>query len=191
MTGDFPDKFNKLAERLKRGDRRAASEIFDHWHPKIFAFFLRKTGDRQGAEDLAQDIFIKVLTRIETFEPKTGAFSAWIWGISKNALIDHYREKKAIRFSEMKGPEEDEDEVDFPGKEVSYEDKIEVKRVLAAAESLDPDEKELFDLHHISGLSYSEISAIMGKSEAALRVYVHRLNLKLRKKLNEKIIPKI
>ena len=87
-------QLNALAQKMQRGDNRAAEKIFRHFHPLLFRFFVGRILNKDIAEDLTQDVFFKVISRIETYRKDSGNFSAWFWRIAKNRLVDHYREKK-------------------------------------------------------------------------------------------------
>lgn len=89
------DKFNQLAERLKKGDHQAAEAIFNNFSAPIFRFFLIRTSSRETAEDLTQEVFLKLVNKIGTFNENLGSFSGWLWQIAKNTVKDYYRKKKS------------------------------------------------------------------------------------------------
>lgn len=173
------DEFNKLAERLKKGDKKAAEEIFNHFSPLIYRFFLARTSKRELSQDLMQDVFVKLISKIETFNNESGHFSAWLWQIARNTLIDYFREKKEISFSDA--PEGIEDNYKTEDK---TERNIIVKEVLEVVKNFNVEDQEIFTLHYISDLSYKEISRITGKSEGALRVAIHRITKKVKDIVN-------
>ena len=88
------EHFNALALRLKAGDQNAGKELFDYWSPLLFRFFMIRLTNRGKAEDLVQDVFLKLVARIDTFDTNAGNFTAWFWQVAKNTLKDYYREKK-------------------------------------------------------------------------------------------------
>lgn len=173
------DPFNLLARRLKRGNRQAGAKIFDHFSPQIFRFFLVRTFNRDIAQDLTQEVFLKVIAKIKTFDERLGSFSGWIWQITKNTAKDYWRKKKAIPLSdEMLKYKENKDFLD--GKN-SPELKIKIDEILDLIKDLNEQEQEVFSLHYLSDLPYRTISRMLKKSESSLRVLVHRVNKKIRK----------
>ncbi len=169
------DEYTILAISWKNGEQRAGEQIFDHFAPQIFRFYMVRTYNRDISEDLTQNVFLKVTNKIQSFDEKLGTFSSWIWQIARNSLIDHFREKKYIVFSDI--PSESDNfinEKDDPTHEIREAE------ILTLVKRLSREEQEVFSLHHISSLSYKEISVRMRKSEGALRVLVHRINRKLR-----------
>lgn len=169
------DKFNKLANQLKVGDTEAGEEIFNYFSPLIYRFFMARILNQACAEDLVQDVFLKVVARIDTFDDELGNFSGWIWQVARNSLIDYYRDKKEVAFADM--PEGFEDM--HKAKDITHV-KMAAKEILDMVKNFKEDEQEVFTLHYISDLSYKEMSKITGKSEGALRVAVYRLNKKIR-----------
>lgn len=171
--------FNTLAEELKNGNEEAASQIFDYFSPKIYHFFIARVLQKEIAEDLTQEVFLKLVKKIHMFDKSKGDFSVWLWQIAKNLLIDYYRSnKKNILLPDMevisKITVTKEIIINNPEKQIIDEITKEIKK-------FDELEKDLFAMRYLSELSYREISQISGKSEASLRVAVHRLNKKIRK----------
>lgn len=169
------DKFNKLANRMKSGDLKAGDEIFSYFSPLIYRFFMARVLSRDLAEDLTQDIFVKVVGKIDLFDENAGNFSAWIWQIARNSLIDYYRDKKETSFSDM--PEGMENM--FRTRDMSF-DKIRVMEIMDVVNAFEEGDREIFTLFYLSDLPYREISKITKRSEGSLRVAVHRMNKKIR-----------
>lgn len=170
-----PKDFNKIAGNLQKGDQKSAEEIFSYFAPKIFRYFVLRIGDRDKAEDLVQNVFLKLVKRVGSYKPELGHFSSWFWQIAKNTLIDHYRENKGVVLCELnEAVLEKEDDTHSPAKD-------RLKEVLDATEKiLNEEEREMFSLRHLSGMSFREMSQILGKSEGTLRVAIHRINRKIR-----------
>lgn len=190
MDSQENDKFNqsrhinhyvwdKLALRLQKGDMKAGEKLFDHFSVLIYRFFMARVLNKEIAQDLTQDVFVKVVSKIGSFNENSGNFSGWIWKIAKNSLIDHYRVKKEVLFS-------DDAESLFGSYsiELAVEDRIKVKDVLDIVENFSEEEREIFSLFYISDLPYKEISKITGKSEGSLRVAAHRIIQKIRKTIH-------
>ncbi len=170
---------NALAEKMKKGDKIAAEEIFNKLSPQIFRFFLSRLGNREIAEDLTQDIFFKIIKKIGTFDKKSGNFNTWFWQIARNSLIDYYREKKSVPLSDFL-----EERKDIPDETNNLKAKVEAEEILSAVKSFTPEDQEIFTLRYVSDLSYKDIGRVVGKTEGSLRVIIHRLNNKLRKIIN-------
>ncbi len=169
------EQLNRLATRLKRGDVRAGEEVFNHFSPLLYRFFLARTTNRAISEDLTQDVFFKVISKIDTFDDEKGNFPGWVWQIARNTLIDHYRGKSDIPFVDAgEGIEDISVAVD------DIDQRMKIRAIMEAVGRLTEEEQELFSLRYVSDTSYKDMSALIGKSEPALRVALHRLNKKVK-----------
>ena len=169
------EQFKTMAARLKRGDIGAGDEAFTYFSPLLYRFFLTRTGDRALAEDLTQDVFFKIIAKIDTFDDGKGNFPGWIWQIARNTLIDHFREKKDIAFVDAgEGVEE------IAVSTADVDQQMRVRVIMDAVRGLSEEDQELFTLRYVSDVSYKDMSALVGKSESALRVALHRLNKKVK-----------
>jgi len=172
----------KLAIRMKKGDRRAAAKLYEELFPKAFGFFFTRTGKRETAEDLSQDMFVRLVEKIESFDEQRGAFTAWFWRMARNLLIDHYRLKHETPFSLF---EESEVEAMAVTAMPDMDRRLEYRKIQHVLKTLSDDERELFELRYVADVSYKEIAAILDKSEGALRVASLRVREKVKKALND------
>lgn len=179
MNSQDNDNLNKLAVRMKKGDMKAGGKLFDYFSTLMFRFFVARTRSKEVSQDLTQDVFVKVVSKIDSFDENQGNFSSWIWQIAKNSLIDYYRVKKEVPF-----PEDDENFFGSYRIEDDIEDKAKIKDILSVVERFSEEEQEIFSLFYLSDLPYKEISIITGRSEGSLRVTIHRILLKIKKIIN-------
>jgi RNA polymerase sigma-70 factor (ECF subfamily) len=180
-------KLNKLARCLQNGDRKAGEQLFDLFAPKIFGFFICRLRHRETAEDLTQEVFLKVAGKIKSFNEGKGGFSAWTWQIAKNTLTDHFRQKRPINFSELDAIELD---LEASEKISTFRDPADISKledIFWAIKKLEVHERELAAHYYFSDLSYRQISIITKKSEGALRVAIYRINGKLKKLIYDQI----
>lgn len=169
------EQFKTMAARLTRGDVGAGDEIFTYFSPLLYRFFLTRTTNRAVSEDLTQDVFFKIITKIDTFNDEKGNFPGWIWQIARNTLIDHFREKKDVTFVDAgEGIEDIVSAVD------DVDQRMRVQAVMDAVGQLSEEEQELFSLRYVSDVSYKDMSGMLGRTEPALRVALHRLNKKVK-----------
>jgi len=95
-----PDR--TLADRAARGDRRALMELYERHRSRLFGYLTRSLGNATLAEDVFQDVWIKVMQKIGTYRPGTASFRAWLYRVASNAAVDRLR-REAVR----SGPELD------------------------------------------------------------------------------------
>jgi RNA polymerase sigma factor (sigma-70 family) len=167
-----------LAVRMKKGDRKAAEKIYAELNAKTYGFFFTRTGAQKNvAEDLTQDIFVRLVQKVQSFNEEKGAFVVWYWRIARNMLVDHYRSKKEMPFSSYES-EVLESMAIAPTPD--FDNRLKRSRMERTLESMPDDDRELFALRYVSDLSYRDISELLGKSEGGLRVAAWRIKEKIR-----------
>ena len=93
MSEHAHQEFRALIERAQRGDEQAFSALYTLWYTPIFRFVLARVGERSDAEDLTQDVFVKVWRNMKRFD-RTKNLKTWIFAIAKNPALDFLKKKK-------------------------------------------------------------------------------------------------
>ena len=167
---------DELVNSAQAGDADAFGQIYDQFVEKIYRFVYFKVGRREVAEDLTQNIFMKALEHLNNYRNE-GSFNAWIFAISRNTIIDHYRTKKGdISLDLVKEPAG----VDNTQ---SLEIKEEFEQVFKVLQDFSDVEQEVVILHSIEQYSFAEIAEITDRSQEYLRVIKHRALKKLKEEL--------
>ena len=147
---------------------------------QIFRFIYWQVSNKEQAEDLNQEVFLKAWKNIEKYQERNCPFSSWLYRIARNTVIDFYRTQKKVY------PIEDEiffsEGNDLKGnpKKIA-ETKIEVERVKKVLNSLPSNQREIIVLKFIEGFSNKEIAKILKKSEGAIRILQYRAIKNLKK----------
>jgi RNA polymerase sigma-70 factor (ECF subfamily) len=155
-----------LIARCQRADVAAFNEIVARYKGKIYSYILRMTGNAEDAEDLTQEVFVKMYTSIHSFRAEA-SLSTWLFRIAGNLCVDAFRRKK-IRPTALSldaGLGEDENEgLEVCDNELAPERLLHRKelagRIEAAIASLPPKLRSAIVLHDVEGMSYEEISAV-------------------------------
>lgn len=162
--------------RAKRGDSEAFGALYDAYADKIYRYLYYRTQHRETAEDLTSQTFLKALDGLSGFDEARGTFSAWIYRIARNALIDHYRAtRETVDIDDVWDLKSDEDV------ERDVEARERIEKLQPYLKALPKDQRELLLLRLWDGLSYAEISAIVGRSEDACKMAYSRTVARLRK----------
>lgn len=167
---------DQLAVKAKAGDKNAFGDLYEALVEKIYRFIFFKVSDKETAEDLTQEVFLKIIKNLKNYKDD-GTFLAWAYTIARNLVIDHYRSEKPKISLESIQDSLQSDEPDFEVKE-AYE------ALIVNINKLTTEEQEVLTLHSIEQYSFEEIAKITGKSEGALRVIKYRSLLKLKKLMN-------
>ena len=167
---------NELMAMAEQGRSEGLGLLFERHHRPLFQFLYRLTGERGLSEDLLQEAFLRALKYARSFKVD-GAFRPWIYQIARRAHLDHCQRLR---------PEvglKDWDEV--PGSDARsplncVEARQDSDRLTRALWSIAPAQRELLLLAKDSELSYRDMAEILGCSEGALKVRVHRALKELR-----------
>lgn len=151
---------------------------------KIYRFvFFRVGANKELAEDLVSEIFIKALNNFDNYD-ETISRSAWIFTIAKNHLANYWRDhKKALPLPGEK--EEETGEGDAFWHKIAfknYQNLVLRQQVYELLEVLEGEDKDIVTLHYLFGYSYAEIAEMRESTEAAVKVAAHRALKKIRKK---------
>lgn len=175
---------------LAREGREAAyRELVRRYERPVFSLVLRMVRDRQLAEDLAQETFVKALNAIATYRPEY-KFSSWIFKIANNAAIDHLRRREVNTLS-LDGAPNATSQEDIEATALQVGDKAETP--LAELESrelgsaieraighLRPEYRSCILLRHVEGLAYEEIAQMLDLPLGTVKTYIHRARHELR-----------
>ena len=164
-----------ILTRLKSGDKEAYSEIYYLYVDAIFRFIYFRTGSRETAEDLTQEVFLKFIEIVD--KEHITQIRPYLYRIARNLVIDHYKKTNnniQIEKVEYKLIEEGKTEAD-----------AELVITQKALFRLKEEWRELIIMKHVDGLSHNEIAKVLGKSNVYIRVNLHRAIKALKNILEE------
>lgn len=179
-----------FARKALEGDEEAFRRLVERYQSSVYTLCTRMTGDRDAAEDLAQEVFIRVFKNLAKYDPAY-PFSSWIFKIASNLCIDHLRRRRPELLS-MDAPVQGE-EGDFSRQFISGEgdpeealERQEIGRALAKAiDRLPPRYRLIILLRHQQCLSYEEIAASQDLPIGTVKARIHRARRMLRELLAE------
>ena len=182
----------QVIERARKGQESAFRELIGRYERPVFSLIYRLVRDRERAEDLAQETFIKVLNALDRYDPSY-KFSSWIFKIAHNTALDQLRRKEPDTLSIHGSPHaRTSDEVEAttltpvstdetPEEFTSSREMGEVmERAIAG---LRPEYRTAIILCHIEGRAYEEIAQIMDVPLGTVKTYIHRARNELRAQL--------
>jgi RNA polymerase sigma factor (sigma-70 family) len=160
-------------------------EIVRTHSSRVYRLAYRLTGNRHDAEDLTQEVFVRVFRSLSTYTP--GTFQGWLHRITTNLFLDLARRRQRIRFDALP----DDAPERLPGSEPSpaeaYDDRHLDADIQAALEALPPEFRAAVVLCDIEGLSYEEIAATLGVKLGTVRSRIHRGRSQLREALRHRM----
>jgi len=154
-----------------KADTRAFETLLRRFRVELFGFFVRACRDRQAAEDLYQETFIRVIRSASAYSP-TARFRTWLFTIAHNLLTDHYRRQSIRRIVTPFDRNDDEDgsDRDYPDQAgIAADKKVELLEYARALREilaeLPAEQREVFLLRENAGLDFREAAGILGCSE--------------------------
>jgi len=180
LSGD-----QKLVERCLQGDDTAWEAVVNSYGKRIYNLGYRYTSRREEAEDLTQEILVRVYQNLKSYRAESGSLQNWILRVARNLIIDHYRQVR--RYPQAGGSEELEtmnihdDKV--PNPQRAFE-QVEASRFLRdGLQSLSPELKEAIILRDLEGLAYNEMAELLSVPEGTVKSRINRGRLELAKLL--------
>jgi RNA polymerase sigma-70 factor (ECF subfamily) len=156
-------------------DMPVAAQVYDRFDEDLRAFINKRVGNREDAEDILQDVYVKIYARIDTLEDRQKV-AAWVYRVARNAVIDHYRTSRPQ--SEL--PEVG---VDFPDPvEAEFEQRLS-HSVRGLLSFLSPEHYEALYLTEYEGLTQTELAERLGLSLSGAKSRVQRARASLKKAL--------
>jgi RNA polymerase sigma-70 factor (ECF subfamily) len=153
-------------------------EIVEQHSDRVYRLAYRLTGNRHDAEDLTQEVFVRVFRSLSTYTP--GTFEGWLHRITTNLFLDQARRKQRIRFDALSDERADKLTSSSPAPDAAYADRTfddDIERALA---TLPPDFRAAVVLCDVEGLSYEEIAGILDAKLGTVRSRIHRGRAMLR-----------
>ena len=179
MTADAatpaPQEIDSLIERCLKGDQTAWETIVRLYWRKVFNIAYKFVGRHDEAEDLTQDVFLKLFKSIKTFDRRAN-FSTWLISVSRNLCIDHYRsvrrEHDAVTHDIDVVTLAQPSTIDSPHTMLERRDRVALLR--AALDKLAPSLRMAVMLRDIQELSYQEIAGRLGVPEGTVKSRINR-----------------
>ena len=173
-----------LVRRCLAGDAAAWEEIVRLHNRRIYNFCYRFTNSPDSAEDLTQEVFIKVYRTLASYDVEKGAFTTWLTTLTRNLLVDHFRRSKQDRITDSidASLSEEDDSLSLsnrlPDRGPSPADQLASqetqKMVREALGRLSPDLREAVILRDLQDMDYKEISQVLRVPEGTVKSRINR-----------------
>jgi RNA polymerase sigma factor (sigma-70 family) len=156
-------------------------EVVERHSDRVYRLAYRLTGDRHDAEDLTQEVFVRVFRSLDTYTP--GTFEGWLHRITTNLFLDQARRRQRIRFDALSDERAGTLRSPTPAPDVAVADRLFDDDVEQALAALPPEFRAAVVLCDVEGLSYEEIADILGAKLGTVRSRIHRGRAMLRRAL--------
>ena len=169
------DRANRKTDKQREKENRLAG-LYDEYFDRIAQYIYARLGDRNEAENLAGDVFLKALESLKSYKERGIPMQAWLFRIAHNVSVDYLRKRGRMAAVPI-------DNISIAASEdpaATTENRIEMERVNEAMQKLTPEQREVVRLRFFGGLSSKEVGAILRKSDGAVREMQRAAVLKLR-----------
>jgi RNA polymerase sigma-70 factor (ECF subfamily) len=163
---------SELIAFAQSGDRDAFGFLYDRYAEGIYRFIYLNTSDEFEAEDLTSDVFLRAWQSLPKYKEQGHPFSAYLFRIARNAIIDHHRSSRRNKDRVEALPDLIANQSNDPG--LSAEKAQESKILMDSIYHLRENYRTVLILRFINGLSPREVAVVMGRSEGAVRVLQYR-----------------
>lgn len=162
------DNHQHLIAQARQGDSAALSAIYDQYAQKIYVYLYHRLGNREMAEDLTAEVFVRMVEAADTSRFADTSLSGWLYRIAHNLLVDHFRQQREEVTLSEELPTQRE------GPAAIAERKLAQDGLREALEELTEDQRQVIVLRFGEGLTAREVTEIMGKQENAICQLQHR-----------------
>lgn len=166
----------QIMEAVRNGDLQQASLLFDRYHRRLFNFLARMTMDRDLAEDLTQNVFLRMIKYRGSYRPGN-RFQSWIYQVARNVFSDHYQASKNKKSDYMNVEKIGEWVADDNESKLQEEQEALLHKSMAL---LTHEQRELLVLTRFQHMKYEEVAEMMETTVANIKVKVHRAISRLR-----------
>ncbi len=173
-----------LVRRCVSGDAAAWEEIVQKYHRRIYNICYRFAGSGDDAEDLTQEVFIKMYRTLNSYDVDRGAFMTWVTTITRNLLVDHFRKTKQNRMTDSLDTVSSEREdamplsEQIPDREPSQDSRVQSREtaetVHQALQKLSPELREAVILRDLQDLDYRDIATVLKVPEGTVKSRINR-----------------
>lgn len=174
----------QLVRRCVSGDAAAWEEIVQRFHRRIYNICYRFAGSAADAQDLTQEVFIKVYRTVGSFDGTKASFNTWVTTVTRNLLVDHFRKTRNERATDSIDAQQGMDEdgptlaerlsTDDPSPQVHVESRERREMVHRALQRISPDLREAVILRDLQDMDYREIAQILKVPEGTVKSRINR-----------------
>ncbi len=169
-----------LIRRAQLHDEEALTRIYEENFDRVYRYVVLKIGDRTEAEDITQQVFINVIKSISSYKWQGAPFTAWLYRIAHNQIVDYLRRKTKVPTAQLSET--------LPSKDIdpttAVEQKLQIESITEVMKRLTSAQQQVITLRFTAEMSIAEVAKAMGKSEGAIKALQHSAVAALRRELD-------
>jgi len=169
-----------LVRRAQQRDQEAFAQLYEGYFDKIYRYAVLRIGNETEAEDVTQQVFLNALQSISSFRWKGVPFSAWLFRIAHNQVVDYLRKKTRQATESL----DESLVISKSDPQLVVEQRLDTEQLILATKRLTKAQQEVIALRFVSELSTAQVAKVMGKSQGAIKALQHSAIVALRKALS-------
>lgn len=177
----LPNLERETVDRARTGDQQALADLYDWYMPRVYRYAVARVGNTAEAEDLTEEVFVKMLGSIGEFRWKDVPFSSWLFRIAHNHVATHFRrtaQRGGVTSEIPEGMADWRHDI-----AATVEERITLDEVRRAADQLPEAQREVIALRFAVGLSIADTAKALGKREGNIKALQHKAVAKLQRML--------
>ncbi len=174
------ENIKRIVKGAVNGDAAAFSQLYEIYFDRVYRYIYFKIKKQNESEDLTQEVFIKAMNAIGSYKIGEIPFSAWLFRIAHNQIIDYIRKSSRVQVSSLN---EATTSLITDDPVSNAEKNIQLEELMRAIETLPPAQQEVITLRFIVGLGIAEIAQLLGKSTGTIKALQFTATESLKKKL--------
>lgn len=179
LQAPVPPTDEDLIERIRFGDEVAFGEVYERYFRRVYHFLDKRLRNRADTEEITQEVFFNIFSSLHTFRGEA-PFAAWVFGLTRRTLANRFKKKRHAMVPLQDDEGEHYESVNTaagrdpePHEAYVFRERVErLERVVR--DRLNPEQRRLFQLHHIENQSIEDIARTLRKSEDAVKSHLYR-----------------
>lgn len=168
-----------LIEKAKAGDSEAFEQLYAQFHQPIFTYIYYRVGNQHLAEDLTGDTFVRMVSKLDTYQANDKPFLAWLYTVAGNLVRDHMRRANLVQWMPLN--ERDSDEGESVMGQIAQ--KLKQEQLVSALRELTEEQRDVIVLRFIEGRSIKDVASHLGKTLTGVKALQRRAINALRRQL--------
>lgn len=174
--------FREYVTRAKAGDSIAFGKLYEAWYTPVYRFVLARVKESEVAEDITQDVFMKIFAHLDRFELRDANPLGFLFTTARNTIIDHYKKKKATSLEALELGDIEDESVRSPQTDSAL--RLDSEHLASALLKLTEIQQDVLQLRLIEERPVRDVAHLLGKSEEAIRQTQVRALRALREHMN-------
>lgn len=172
-----------LIKRAQAGDLEAFEALYEQHYTAVYTYIYYRVGHRPTAEDLAGDVFEKMVTKINSWQPRGKPFIAWLYTIAGNIVRNHVKRENYVEWHPLNHQDADHGESVM----AQISKKLQTEQLVQALHQLTEDQRQVIVCRFLKGDSISAVATALGKTETGIKALQRRALQALNRQLSQQL----